>query len=178
MPFSWYLLSLSIHLRSFYVFLSWSFHFNTEWYSIVKCVCVLPSCLLFSYLNCQKYSIPQNFLSALIYSRKLMLVMVSLGTQNLQQHTSLSIFQQMSKELAFTAIFQNAYLFTRPPDLLVPWCPSHIFRFWQSKVELCLQDTMQCISWGLPPTVVILPFLHSLDLYLLLNFHNVLFTCK
>lgn len=124
------------------------------------------------------HSIPQNFLSALIYSRKLMLVMVSLGTQNLQQHTSLSIFQKMSKELAFTAIFQNAYLFTRPPDLLVPWCPSHIFRFWQSKVELCLQDTMQCISWGLPPTVVILPFLHSLDLYLLLNFHNILFTYK
>lgn len=61
------------------------------------------------------HSIPQNFLSALIYSRKLMLVMVSLGTQNLQQHTSLSIFQLMSKELAFIAIFQNAHLFTRPP---------------------------------------------------------------
>lgn len=41
--------------------------------------------------------------------------MVSLGTQNLQQHTSLSIFQLMSKELAFTAIFQNAHLFTRSP---------------------------------------------------------------
>lgn len=31
---------------------------------------------------------------------------------------------------------------------------------------------MQYISWGLPPTVVILPFLHSLDFYLLLNFHK------
>lgn len=182
MPSSWYLLSLSTHLRFFYVFLSWSFHFNTGWYSIVKCVCVFcPPVFCFHIWTVKNtHSIPQNFLSALIYSRKLMLVMVSLGTQNLQRHTSLNIFQQISKELAFTAIFQNAYRFTRPPwpagSLM--WCPSQIFRFWQSKVELCLQDTMQCISWGLPPTVVILPFLYSLDFYLLLNFHNILFTCK
>lgn len=144
------------------------------------CVCVFSALLSFVFITelSKKKFIPSHRIFFLIYSRKLMLVMVSLGTQNLQQHASLSIFQLISKELTLLQSFKMLTYLPGPPDLLVPRCPSQIFRLWQSKVELCLQDTMQYISWGLTPTVVILPFLHSLDFYLLLNFHNIPFICK